>query len=1255
MNLNMKKMRLLFTVFFGIASFVVSAQQQLYDSFDDGDFLDSPAWVGDTASWVVITDSDVAAGAVSSHTLRLQVNTAGTGSTYLSSQPVNWGVSQEWAFFVGRRDQAYTQAARLYLWLYASESDLTSSTVDGYRIMIGDNVGSGDKIFLQYVENGTVQSTIVTSAGAIPNGLTDIGFLLRITRSATGTWEIYTSVLPTSNGEGAVATDVPDMNQTTVFQGNGVHNLLPLVFGGYLGVVAHYSTSLASRTCVEIDQVHFTPQIPTPSSVYIEGLYHNDSLDVASGNEVVLQTIRMSVTGGDVVLNGFTMHTSGSYTASDIDSFAVFYSTDSLLSSGDVVLGVITSGLGSGSHSFLFFAPQVVQNTTTGYLILMAYIANSASHGHYIKLDPISFSDIYFAGSVQMLGNDPIVSGGIRRIVDRVPQPGEILINQFHTGYGSASEEYIELVNRTNRVLDLSKLKLSYQSAGGSNSNAGGNLSGMLQPYAFWLLSTGNNDTISYGQTENILRDGSFNSGFAAQNGQIALIRIVDNVRIDGVAYGNVTTNNFGWGAPSVSPGSSSQQGLKRVVDGFHSYDNATDFTTINNADVWLRNSHSRLASTGDTLPGGNIYSLYITGDAVIGDSLTVNKLLSVTQNSILYTKDKLRLSAHSALDRAYIAPVSGTINGQVQTELYIPKGRCAYRELAPGVHSLTPIFHHWQENGLPLEGYGTLITGSIGTVGSYDPMTGLDYSSSGTHSMYYYEDTAWHAIVSTNQLTDTLSAFRGYRLFIWGDRTVSPDGPIVDTMNVATLLRAAGRVVTGDVVFTTTGVTNGSTLSTNVKLNSCPECYHHVPNPYLAPIDFNALMAQSTGVQDRYWYFDPSIARKGAYIIWDGSMNTGSVIGSKVGNYIQAGQAIFLKSLSNTSVSPVVHFQESQKRLRDASVPVFKTSSNNFWQVSVWEENLNDSKGLDAAVIIFDNQYSASINDEDAIKLFNPDENIGIIWDGQFLGVSRQPEPTSGDSVQIGLWNMLENQAYKIVIHVGASIPSGVQAYFYDHFLGQYSQINSLDTFSYSFMVTQDINSWKDRFWIIFSHQPPLSLSAINLEAVYKNHEVRLIWTVENSESDRVYILEKETGKQPFHPIAEISASTKHRYEYIDYDITENGVCYRVVVKRQWGNINYSNTACVSNTISARSQLKIYPNPLTGNKLCFEIPHRKSESLQLTIYDILGKEIEQRSLFVPANQKEVCIDLILPLTGTYVVKLVTSEEVIFEKFQFHP
>src|SRR5690606_1829203 len=244
----------------------------------------------------------------------------------------------------------------------------------------------------------------------------------------------------------------------------------------------------------------------------------------------------------------------------------------------------------------------------------------------------------------------------------------------------------------------------------------------------------------------------SFNSGFAAQNGQIALIRIVDNVRIDGVAYGNVTTNNFGWGAPSVSPGSSSQQGLKRVVDGFHSYDNATDFTTINNADVWLRNSHSRLASTGDTLPGGNIYSLYITGDAVIGDSLTVNKLLSVTQNSILYTKDKLRLSAHSALDRAYIAPVSGTINGQVQTELYIPKGRCAYRELAPGVHSLTPIFHHWQENGLPLEGYGTLITGSIGTVGSYDPMTGLDYSSSGTHSMYYYEDTAWHAIVSTNQ-----------------------------------------------------------------------------------------------------------------------------------------------------------------------------------------------------------------------------------------------------------------------------------------------------------------------------------------------------------------------------------------------------------------------------------------------------------------------------------------------------------------------
>jgi len=112
-----------FTFLVGIALWVASSLalhgQTLLDDFSDGDFTASPAWLGDTTSWTIVANSDAAAGATASQTLRF-AGPSTTTTEYLSTQIASWEDSQEWGVWVGRRAQAFTTANQQYIWLYAN-------------------------------------------------------------------------------------------------------------------------------------------------------------------------------------------------------------------------------------------------------------------------------------------------------------------------------------------------------------------------------------------------------------------------------------------------------------------------------------------------------------------------------------------------------------------------------------------------------------------------------------------------------------------------------------------------------------------------------------------------------------------------------------------------------------------------------------------------------------------------------------------------------------------------------------------------------------------------------------------------------------------------------------------------------------------------------------------------------------------------------------------------------------------------------
>ncbi len=268
------------------------------DSFTDGNFSSSPIWSGD-ATWSIAANSDAASlnGSENSLTRTLRLNGTGVASEYLST-PVTFGAGekQEWYFFVGRRGQSATAANRTIVWLYANEANLESATVDGYRIVIGDDTG-GDEIVLESVTNGT-GTAIFNSSTSITNNIIDWGLTFKVTRSSLGRWRIWTSALPTSSSTGATANSCPEGSSTvelanTLLSGtpNYADNTTYTPSGSsFFGVVGTHGSSSGEITGMEFDNFRFR-SLTADTYVNITTASSSSVNENATGNTAIEVTI----------------------------------------------------------------------------------------------------------------------------------------------------------------------------------------------------------------------------------------------------------------------------------------------------------------------------------------------------------------------------------------------------------------------------------------------------------------------------------------------------------------------------------------------------------------------------------------------------------------------------------------------------------------------------------------------------------------------------------------------------------------------------------------------------------------------------------------------------------------------------------------------------------------------------------------------------------------------------------------------------
>ena len=448
------------------------------------------------------------------------------------------------------------------------------------------------------------------------------------------------------------------------------------------------------------------------------------------------------------------------------------------------------------------------------------------------------------------------------------------------------------------------------------------------------------------------------------------------------------------------------------------------------------------------------------SGTSSLSNRITMSGTLTVSSGT-LNANNNLTLVSNAS-GSAVIAPVAAgsSITGKVTVQRYIALGKRAFRFLTPSVTTDDFISNNWQ--------LGTHITGS--TSGA----NGFDTTGSGNPSLFTYANqqatsSGWTAIATTN--ATNLNALQGYMVLIRGDRT----GTLITqasqaNMNVPVTLTATGAVTTGTVTFTS----SSSPVPINNTTNSDTAGYSLIGNPYVNTLDWNSLT--KTGLTDAYYAWDVKMGtsgQRGRYVVYNTLTGTNN-LASSVNQYIQPGQAFFVKN-SALGTAGTITFNETDKLGNNITNNFYRTTTTYLsrleLQVYQTSEIALGGFPIDAAVSVFDNQFTNSIENGDVTKLSSGIENISFLNSNLTLAIDARPQVEATDELLVQLQQFQADKSYTFRTHFN-NFDSSSTPYLVDTYLNQYFALANTGSTDVVFTTTTDALSYAtNRFKIVFQN----------------------------------------------------------------------------------------------------------------------------------------------------------------------------------------
>jgi hypothetical protein len=297
----------------------------------------------------------------------------------------------------------------------------------------------------------------------------------------------------------------------------------------------------------------------------------------------------------------------------------------------------------------------------------------------------------------------------------------------------------------------------------------------------------------------------------------------------------------------------------------------------------------------------------------------------------------------------------------------------------------------------------------------------------------------------------------------------------------------------------------------------------------------------------------------------------------------------------------------------------------------------------LDGIMTQFDSTYSAELDKWDAAKMFNPEENIGILSNAKTLAIERRPLFQQTDTLYYSL-SGLRKQTYQLEFISKKMDVTGLDTFVEDTHLNQQTHLFPSDTTRLNFEVNNDPGSQnRNRFRVIFKPaKDPLPVTFQHFSAKIQHRDINIQWLTANESNIEKFVIEKSTDGTDFKVLAEMTAKNeiKNKYQATDASPPAGIHYYRIKIISKNRDSSLSKTVKV--VVHGRKvDLGIYPNPIKNGIINLQINTPVKGSFDFRISNSIGQIILAEKIHTTAETIAKKLNINNQSPGLYLLEII--------------
>ncbi len=649
--------------------------------------------------------------------------------------------------------------------------------------------------------------------------------------------------------------------------------------------------------------------------------------------------------------------------------------------------------------------------------------------------------------------------------------------------------------------------------------------------------------------------------------------------------------------------------------------------------------------TTGFTEFKNFVTSRSLSIDATPGNGLRIQSNLNLDgASTTLTTNDNVTLRS-TAAGTARVLSVSGITNpfvGNFAVERYIPaNANRAWRLISIPVNTtqtINTVLQNGQASGVAgPSGAGVWLTNRLSTAVA----NGYDGQTTNNHTLLTYNSAtgSWEGVTTPTASTG-IGTDGGFMLFVRGDRTANS----ISSTITPTTITTRGTLKTGNYP------------PAPITVNA--DKYALVGNPYASAIDLRQII-RTGGTQAVFYVWDPKLTGTqglGAYqtltyngtnyVITPGGGSYGS--SSSVMDTVQSGMAFLARAVG---ASGTLQFTEACKIagtrssvFRPANPVAEKRLITNLYAV-----NGNQTDLLDGSMMLFEEMFADQVDGDDAKKLVNFGENLGLLRSGQILAVDKRSEAGETDTVRYSL-SRLKIKSYQLQIIAENLQQPHMLAKLADSWLGTETPVELNGRTAYPFAVTADSGSYASgRFKLILYQRGDVRANTLKFRAEPQNTQVRVSWEMANQINVKEFVLEKSSDGQNFCFAATVAAlqgnGSTFSYGWTDANAVRGDIFYRLRIVGKNGQSGYSPVVKLSLGRNG-SGIMLFPTIVSDNTIRLQFTGEGGGNYRLNLFDGAGQKIMSKTIPHTSGSALHTIKLDRPTgKGSYRLQVIRPDD----------